>query len=206
MNPSSEINLISPFGSDNQTLCELSPITPIQYELLNTNTASIAPGTLPLGVDYEITGSTLTISGIPEVSGTFNYTITTSNNNYGCDETSVSGTIEIDPIVPITLASGSGLENQIICEEDTIDKIIYDIGIPNIPITVSGLPQGVFFEVINDQVIIQGFTTIDITSTQVFNYTVETNNQNCDNLVSGSITINPDDNASLTSALGTDSK
>ena len=43
-NPSSEINLISPFGSDNQTLCELSPITPIQYELLNTNTASIAPG------------------------------------------------------------------------------------------------------------------------------------------------------------------
>ena len=204
VNPSSEINLISPFGSDNQTLCELSPITPIQYELLNTNTASIAPGILPLGVDYEITGSTLTISGIPEVSGTFNYTITTSNNNYGCDETSVSGIIEIDPIVPITLASGSGLEDQIICEEDTIDKIIYDIGLPNIPITVSGLPQGVFFEVINDQVIIQGFTTIDITSTQVFNYTVQTNNQNCDNLVSGSITINPDDNASLTSALGTD--
>ena len=44
VNPSSEINLISPFGSDNQTLCELSPITPIQYELLNTTTASIAPG------------------------------------------------------------------------------------------------------------------------------------------------------------------
>ncbi len=57
VNPSSEINLISPFGSDNQSLCELSPITAIQYELLNTNSASIAPGTLPLGVDYEITGS-----------------------------------------------------------------------------------------------------------------------------------------------------
>ena len=75
---------------------------------------------------------------------------------------------------------------------------------PNIPITVSGLPQGVFFEVTNNQVIIQGFSTLDITSTQVFNYTVETNNQNCDNIVNGIITINPDDNALLTSGLGTD--
>ena len=74
------INLTSGVNTDNQTICQSTfstPITPITYT--TTGATNVVVTGLPSGVTavFSVNG-TLTINGIPTVSGVFNYTITSS--------------------------------------------------------------------------------------------------------------------------------
>ncbi|NRD21184.1 Ig-like domain-containing protein [Winogradskyella eckloniae] len=110
------ITLTSATGTNNQTICQNTPIQDITYDvgggLTAPNITSTPP--LPTGLTTSFDGLKFTISGTPTEFGTFNYTITTTST---CgDPKSESGTITIDeaPIVeiqpistPICSADGS---------------------------------------------------------------------------------------------------
>ena len=75
------INLTSGVNTDNQTICQSTfntPITPITYT--TTGATNVVVTGLPSGVTavFSQLTNTLTINGIPTVSGVFNYTITSS--------------------------------------------------------------------------------------------------------------------------------
>ena len=71
---------------------------------------------------------------------------------------------------------------------------------------MEGLPLGLFYTFTGTQLVISGFPTEDISSPQSFTYTVETISQDCESSVTGEITVIPDDEILLTSAVGSDNQ
>jgi len=94
VNPDATINLTSAPGTDNQELCVNSPITNITYAVGGTGTGAGVTG-LPAGVTGSFAGGTFTISGSPTVSGTFNYTVTTTGI---CAPAMATGTILVNAL------------------------------------------------------------------------------------------------------------
>jgi gliding motility-associated-like protein len=83
-------------------ICINSSITPINFTIggLATN-ASITMGTLPTGVSANYSNGIFTISGTPTITGTFDYTITTSG---GCSPNAFyDGVIKVSSLPIITL-------------------------------------------------------------------------------------------------------
>ncbi|PXY41171.1 hypothetical protein DMB65_09460 [Flavobacterium cheongpyeongense] len=72
------IILSSPAGTDNQSKNVNSIITPITYITTGTSGATITG--LPTGITGTYASNTVTISGTPTVSGTFNYLVTLTGN------------------------------------------------------------------------------------------------------------------------------
>jgi len=72
--------------------------------------------------------------------------------------------------------------------------------------TVTGLPAGISFSFIADIITISGFPTVSITSTTVYTYTITTTGSPCSGTTTGTITVNPDDDLDLISAVGTDAQ
>ena len=101
------IRLTSAAGTDNQTVCNNSPITDITYTvgsgILGPDVIGLPPGITPIW-----NGVTLRFSGSPTASGTFNYTITTAGS---CAPATATGTI----IVRSTTTPGVISTNQTIC-------------------------------------------------------------------------------------------
>ncbi|MFC5195751.1 LamG-like jellyroll fold domain-containing protein [Bizionia hallyeonensis] len=104
------IRLTTPAGTDNQTVCQDSPITEITYDIGGGLTPPNITG-LPAGLTTTFDGLEYTIAGTPTAFGTFNYTITTTSS---CDVKSATGTITVNeaPIAtinttPITVCQSS---------------------------------------------------------------------------------------------------
>ena len=97
------LELTSAVGSDNQILCETEPLVAIEYQFSGGATSADVAG-LPNGVTFDITANQVTISGTPTDDITtqtvYNYTVSTLGGN--CVNTSLQGTITVDP-------QGSGL-------------------------------------------------------------------------------------------------
>ena len=89
----------------NQTVCINSAITNITLATTGATGATFTG--LPAGVTGSWSGNLVTISGTPTVSGTFNYTVTTTG---GCPPATTSGTITVTPLN--TIAAGT---NQTVC-------------------------------------------------------------------------------------------
>ncbi len=88
------ITLTSAPGTNNQAVCLNSPITTITYSVGGTGTGGSVSG-LPAGVTGSFAGGIITISGTPTISGTFNYTVTTTGP---CVTPSATGTILVYPL------------------------------------------------------------------------------------------------------------
>ncbi len=95
--------LTSGVGSNIQTICSGSPITPIKYTVGNSTTTPTVTG-LPSGVTGSLSGSVFTISGAPTVSGTFNYTVSTSNS---CALATATGKITVNPAPTASVSAAS---------------------------------------------------------------------------------------------------
>lgn len=109
VNPDATINLNLGTGSDNQTKCINSAITPIKYTISNGgNNPSISwnPGSANFTGSYNSAIGVYTISGSSAVAGTFNYTISTTGS---CINSSLTGQIIVNPN-PVGSAA-----SQIIC-------------------------------------------------------------------------------------------
>ena len=92
-----------------QTVCRNSTIANIVYAAGGGATGATATG-LPAGVTGTYAAGVFTISGIPTVSGQFNFTVSTTG---GCGTATRSGTINVTPGLtanagnPVTIASGT---------------------------------------------------------------------------------------------------
>jgi hypothetical protein len=84
------IVLTSGLGSDAQTKCISTPITPITYSTVGATDATFSG--LPSGVTGSWASNVVTISGTPTVAGTYNYTVTLTG---GCGNVSASGSITV---------------------------------------------------------------------------------------------------------------
>jgi hypothetical protein len=87
------ITLTSTPGTDNQTVCVNTAITPITYSTPGATGATFSG--LPTGVTGTFSDGNITIAGTPTVAGTFNYTVTLTG---GCGSvTTATGTIIVRP-------------------------------------------------------------------------------------------------------------
>ncbi|WP_157503307.1 HYR domain-containing protein [Mangrovimonas xylaniphaga] len=91
----------------NQTICLVDALDPIEFTVSGDITNVTASG-LPSGATQNFDGtSTFTISGIPSVSGDFNYTVNTQGS---CESASISGIITVkEPPVITTQPQNLGV-------------------------------------------------------------------------------------------------
>ena len=125
VNPNNSISLSSASGTNAQVVTSGTAITPITYTTMGATGATVTG--LPSGVNGAWASNTLTISGMPSITGTFNYMVTmtggcTGGTNFASGSivvpsspniaTSigvVSGCIGDTVSVPITINMASGV-------------------------------------------------------------------------------------------------
>ena len=178
----SSIVLSSAAGTNNQSICNSTPITNITYATTGATGANVTG--LPTGVGGTWNNNVFTISGTPTQAGTFTYEVTLTG---GCNPTKVQGTLVVNlSNNTIALTSAAGTNNQSSCRNATITNITYaTTGATNANVT--GLPPGVSGSWSNNTVTISG---TPVPSSGTFNYTV-TLTGGCGNITAtGSIAIN----------------
>jgi gliding motility-associated-like protein len=139
VNSNAAIGLTSATGTDNQALCNNTPLTNITYTVTGGGTGANATG-LPPGVMVSFNSPTVTISGTPSTVGVYNYTV---NITGGCTPPSAVGTITVDPNTTIALSSAVGTDAQTLCANTSITPITYTVGNGGTGASATGLPPGV---------------------------------------------------------------
>ena len=188
--PNATIALTSAIGTNNQSLCINVPITNITYGVGGSGTGGSVSG-LPSGVTGTYASGVINISGSPTVTGLFNYTVSTTGP---CINPTATGTITVNPNASITLTSGAATINQVLCNNQPIIPITYQIGGGGTGATVGGLPAGVTGIYGGSVFTISGTPTVS----GLFNYTVSTTGTCLQNAANGSILVNPKPTASFT--------
>jgi len=147
-------------ASDSPTLCISSTLTPITHTTTGATGIGTATG-LPAGVNAAFAGNTITISGMPTASGTFNYTIPLTG---GCGTVNATGTITVTAANTVNAASSS----PTVCINTALTPITHaTTGATGIG-TASGLPAGVNAAFAGNTITISGTPTASGT----FNYTI----------------------------------
>jgi autotransporter-associated beta strand protein len=174
-------------ASASPTLCVNTILTNITH--LSTGATGIGLSTgLPAGVTAKWDADTITISGTPTASGTFNYIIPLTG---GCDTLFARGTILVTPVNTVSNASSS----PILCVNTILPAISHTtlgatgIGAP------TGLPDGVTASWNANTLTINGTPKV----TGIFNYIIPLTG-GCDTLnARGTITISSDNTVSAAS-------
>ena len=151
--------------SSSPTLCINTALTTITHT--TTGATGIASTTtnyeLPAGVTASFAPNTITISGTPTESGTFNYSIPLTG---GCGVVNATGTITVTPLN--TIAAGT---SQTICVDSPITTItLATTGATGIASTTTnyGLPAGVTASFASNTITISGTPT----GSGTFNYSI----------------------------------
>ncbi|OGS61755.1 MAG: hypothetical protein A2X07_08155, partial [Flavobacteria bacterium GWF1_32_7] len=199
--PSTTLTLTSATGTNTQSTCINTNITPITYTFGNGATGVTVTG-LPAGVNHTVSGNTVTISGAPTstIGSPFSYSITTVGGS--CGNATRNGTITVNPSPTLVLNTTAATTNQSICVNTSINPISYTFGGGATGVNITGLPVGVSSIVSGNTVTISGTPTT--TTGSPFNYTVTTSGGSCGTTsLSGTITVNPAVSLALTSATST---
>ncbi|MBU4538647.1 MAG: hypothetical protein KJ689_08725, partial [Bacteroidetes bacterium] len=190
------VALTSAAGTNNQTQCINTVITPITYATTGATGATLSG--LPSGVSGNWASNTVTISGTPTVSGSFPYTVTLTG---GCGVITATGTITVTANNTVALTSAAGTNGQTKCISTAITPITYATTGATGAI-VTGLPAGVTGNWASNVITISGTPTASGT----FNYTV-TLTGGCGAITStGTITVTANNTVILTSAAGTNNQ
>ncbi|MFM2265693.1 MAG: hypothetical protein RLZ77_1113, partial [Bacteroidota bacterium] len=196
--PIHTLTLSSAAGSDNQTLCINTAITPLTYTLGGGATGANVTG-LPTGLTAAVAGTTLTISGSPSTLVGSPFTITISTTGNTCTIANASASFTINPVHTIALTSVASTETQILCVNTAIAPITYTLGGGATGANVTGLPAGVSAVVAGTTLTISG--TPSTTTGSPFAYAITTTGNTCAVATdSGSITVEPIHTLTLTTA------
>lgn len=132
-------------ATTSQTLCVNTLLTPITYDV--TGASGVIVSNLPPGVSYTYTPgtpplATLTISGTPTQSGSYNYSVTPIGCSGGGTPPTANGSIGVTFNNNLFLSSAVGTNTQTRCLGVAINNITYRaLGATNA--TVTGLPRGI---------------------------------------------------------------
>jgi len=189
------ITLGSAAGTNSQTVCINTSITPTTYNTTDATGATVSG--LPTGLNGNWSNNVYTISSAPTVSGTYSYTVTTTG---GCGVASITGRYNVTPSNTFTLTSAAGTNTQSVCVNNAISNITYaTTGATNV--TVTGLPSGITSSWAANVLTISGTPT----ATGTFNYTMTTIGGCGPTTATGTITVKRN-TITLSSAAGTDSQ
>lgn len=153
---------LSATGLAQTAICLGQPIADIAIEATN---ATVTVDTLPAGVTFN--NETNTISGTPEVAGTFAYVIKATSVN-GCTEKTINDTIVVNDTVKLTTVSTL---NQVVCKNSEIDTITFEFA--NATLSVDTVLPGLVFDAENG--IIAGAPTVMPEDTFKFVVTANSN-------------------------------
>lgn len=196
VNPKNTIALTSAVGTNAQSTCLNSAITNISYASTSATGASFSG--LPNGVTGSWANQVVTISGVPTVSGTFNYTVTLTG---GCGPVSATGSIVVRPQNTLVLSSGAGTNAQTICINSALTTITYTTtGATSA--TFTGLPAGISGVWSNNVVTISGTASLSGSYT----YTVSLDGGCGTTSLSGTILVKATNVIALSSALNSDAQ
>ncbi|QNK61197.1 gliding motility-associated C-terminal domain-containing protein [Pedobacter sp. PAMC26386] len=189
-----DVVLALTYGSNNQSACVNTPISPVIYSVANGTT--IVTG-LPAGVVGNYLSGRFTISGISSQSGIFNYIITTTGD---CDSKQRQGQISVYPNATIDLISQIGSNEPILCINTPLIPIVYKITNAT-GATISTLPAGLTgdYNAVTKEFTISGNATIS----GVFPYTITTIGGCASATLNGAIKVNPNTTLDLISASST---
>ncbi|NBR13850.1 MAG: T9SS C-terminal target domain-containing protein, partial [Crocinitomicaceae bacterium] len=164
INATGTITVVSPVivgaASSSPTLCINTALTAITHTTTNA-TGIGTPTGLPTGISASWSSNTITISGTPTVSGTFNYTIPA---NGSCGSVDATGTITVSPSYSV----GSASSTPTLCVNTALISITHStanaigIGSP------TGLPAGVSASWSTNLITISGTPT----ESGTFNYSI----------------------------------
>jgi subtilisin-like proprotein convertase family protein len=197
VNPGNLITLTSSPGTDVQSACTNTAISPIMYTI--TGATGVMVTGLPAGVNFAFDGEDLIISGIPLELGSFNYEIVLSG---GCGSVGGSGQINVDATPNVAVFSSLASVNQTICENGSIIPIVYAISSNTTQLIVTGLPAGINYEVNDSLLTISG--TIQELIGSPFNFSVQGTND-CGSVIEfGSISVTPNNTITLSSGPDSD--
>lgn len=101
------------------------------------------------------------------------------------------GTITNSDNNTIVITSSAGSNAQVVCEDAEIDQISYAINIDPAGLTVSGLPNGIDYNIVGNIVYITGTIDIDVASQTTFNYTLTVPNGAMNIVAQGTIIVTP---------------
>lgn len=186
INPVPPINTTT--GPFSITTCVNTAITPITHTTTSATGIGAATG-LPAGVTASFAANTITISGTPSATGTFNYTIPLTG---GCGSVDATGTITVNPDNTVSVASSS----PTVCVNTVITNITHNTtGATGIG-AATGLPIGVTANFAANTITISGTPN----ATGTFNYSIPLTGGCGTVIATGTITVNPDNTVSTPSA------
>lgn len=162
---------------ENRSACVNASMSTIVMTLGGGATGANVTG-LPPGISSAVSGNTLTLSGSPTTTGTFNYDVTTTGNS--CATATTGGTITVDENQTIT--AGASRE---VCVNETIAVITLTFGGSATGVQVSGLPAGLSSSVSGNTVTISGAPT----AIGIFSYSVLTTGPVCTPAAAGGAII-----------------
>jgi hypothetical protein len=197
-------------GQINQQVCENIAINDIVYDVSGANTVQIDWDVTPNGINsqFNVASGQFTISGTVQninADTSYNYTIVAENQLTGCKSVNRSGTLTVFAAHKLNLSSGSSTSSQEFCEGIPLpNDIIYDFGGGATSAKVIGLDNtGLNWSVIGNQLTISGTPTVDISTQQTLNYSVETNGNICGSAsLTGFIRLNPDTKINVAASSG----
>ena len=152
-------NTVSP-PSSTPTLCISTPLTPITH----TTTGATGIGAavdLPAGVTAAWAANTITISGIPTASGTFNYSIPLTG---GCGTVNATGTIT----VTADMTAGPPSSTPALCINTPLTSITHATTLATGIGSLSGLPSGLNANWASNVITISGTPS----ASGIFNYSI----------------------------------
>ena len=195
------LTLSSAAGTDNQSICINSVLTNISYTSTGGVTGATVTG-LPTGVTGTYSGGSFTISGTPTITGTFNYSVTTSGNT---PNAVANGTILVKAATTLMLTSAPSTTSQTVTLNSAITNITYIASGGVTGVTVTGLPAGVtgsYSGSTNGTFTISGIPTLAGT----FSYTVTTAGGCSVQTLTGTITVVNGPSITLTSSTGSNTQ
>ncbi|MGC4040240.1 MAG: fibronectin type III domain-containing protein [Flavobacterium sp.] len=184
-------------ASSTPTLCINTALVAITHTTagatgVSNNGVSGANG-LPAGVSASWASNTITISGTPTVSGTFNYSIPLTG---GCGSTNATGTITVTAVNSVGAASTT----PTLCRNTAMTAITHTTigatGISNAGVSgANGLPSGVSASWVSNTITISGTPTVSGT----FSYSIPLTG-GCGSVnATGTITVNASTTAAVLS-------
>ena len=195
-------------GTDQQTFCEGNPLQDIEYELINgadnvqfqwTST------TVPSGLTQSLSSGVYRITGTPnaqESTSVYTYQITPVNSITGCLGETASGSITVNASSSLKLLSNNSIQplcegNQVFPIEYSVGNAVTSIGVQwkkdGVDLPVNSNPPGISYTLANNQLVIGGNLSENISATTVYSYEITPTGGLCGGggTQSGELTFNP---------------